>query len=427
MSAHGSHEPTVRFRRERRYRPVEASRVHIVTTIQAPQIVDPGRGRPVWDVAFVLDRSGSMGGGAYDLARQGVEHALALLDSRDSVSVTVYDDQVDTVLTQRPLDHETRQKAIRRMRRVGPRGSTDLGGGWLTGCDQLTQIADSARAGKPLCRVLLLTDGLANVGITDADELALHARGLARRGISTSTLGVGAHYDEELLGAMADAGGGRYHSIASPADIPIVFQGELGEMLQTAMRDATLSVRLPAGWGVHLLNDLPLEAEHGWVRVPLGNLFSNDSRQLVWEIDLPPATEGHDDAVEARLTWSSPDGLHQFDVECRDVIGARSRPGDVDHEAGYAIATQIAARAKAQAVAMNRRGAVDEARQMLEAALQSIPAPAAAPDVVRDLERATADLSRRASAQVLKARHAEARYAARTQIDYTRRPDSPKQ
>jgi Ca-activated chloride channel family protein len=426
MSAFQDQQPTVRVRRERRYRPLNAGRFYLVTTVNAPHVSNAGRQRPAWNIAFVVDRSGSMGGGAFDLARQGVEHALALLDGRDSVSVTVYDDQIDTLMTQRQLDHESHQKALRRLRRIAPRGSTDLGGGWLTGCNQLSSIADrvgvAAGSSKPLCRVLLLTDGLANVGITSSDELATHARELARRGITTTTLGVGAHFDEELLGGMADAGGGRYHHIASPSDIPDVFQGELGEMLQMVMRDATLSIRVPGEWDARLMNDLPLEVYAGWVNVSLGSLFSGDSRQLVWEIDMPSATVGDVDAVDIRLTWSSPDGQQSFESRHSDTIQARAVPGDVDSEAGLAIASQIAARAKAEAVRRNRQGDFEGAQQTLQAAMQAIPAPAAAPAVVSDLAVAANELSRRVDAAALKARHAEARYAARSQRDYTKRP-----
>ncbi|HEX5167323.1 MAG TPA: VWA domain-containing protein, partial [Thermomicrobiales bacterium] len=267
-------EPTIRIRHQSRVRPVESGTYHVLLRVMAPKVMRQERTRPPLDLAFVVDRSGSMSGGAFVLARQGVEHALRLLDERDSVSVVVYDDRIDTLLTQRLLERDARDKAVRRLRRVGPRGSTDLAGGWLTGCDQLAPIADGSRPlrrddARSIVRTLLLTDGLANVGMTNHDEIAMHAGELARRGISTSTFGTGAGYDEDLLARMADAGRGHFHHIPNAAAIPQVFAGELGEMLELALRDVTLSLRFPAGWQGSLMNDLPLERHGDWIRLSL--------------------------------------------------------------------------------------------------------------------------------------------------------------
>ena len=132
--------PDLYLRNERRRRPLEAGVFHLLTQVTAPAIENPERQRPPLNLAFVVDRSGSMSGGALELARQGVEHALRLLDARDRVALVVYDDTIDVLLTLRHAEQEALDKAQRRLRRVQPRGSTDLAGGWLTGCDQLASV-----------------------------------------------------------------------------------------------------------------------------------------------------------------------------------------------------------------------------------------------------------------------------------------------
>jgi Ca-activated chloride channel family protein len=171
--------------------------------------IDAGRAAPL-DVAFVLDRSGSMRGGKLDLAKEGVDLAVARLRDADRTALVVYDDEVDTV---QPLALATpRLKASLRLalHGVDPGGSTYLSGGWVAGCHQLAEAPPVRNAGSTasrIRRVILLTDGLANVGILDPTVLARHAGELRRRGIATTTVGVGQDFDEGLLSAMAEAGG----------------------------------------------------------------------------------------------------------------------------------------------------------------------------------------------------------------------------
>src|SRR4051812_13166368 len=130
------------------------------------------------DVAFVLDRSGSMHGGKLELAKEGVDLAVARLRDADRAALVVYDDQVDTV---QPLEPATpRLKASLRLALPGidPGGSTFLSGGWVAGCQQIAEAPPCAGAddgATRIRRVMLLTDGLANVGILDPAELARHA------------------------------------------------------------------------------------------------------------------------------------------------------------------------------------------------------------------------------------------------------------
>lgn len=420
-------DPTIRVRHETRFRPVEAGRFHVLLRVTAPRVTRSERQRPPLDLSFVVDRSGSMSGGAFELARQGVEHALRLLDERDSASVVVYDDRIDTLLSQRRCDGEAHDKAVRRLRRVGPRGSTDLAGGWLTGCDQLAPIVDGERSRRldgerSIVRALLLTDGLANVGMTEPDELASHAGELARRGISTSTFGVGAHYDEELLARMADAGRGHFHHIADASTIPAVFAGELGEMLELAMRDATLSLRLPAGWEASLLNDLPLERRDGWIMLPLGELASRESRTLMWELTLPESVDGRHDEIEIRLQWSNTGDSEVHEASVTHTIETSNVPGILDREVQDELAQFIGARARAEAVRYNKLGQYDRASEVVRLAAMSMPKTATGQAAARELlDDVAPSVSYAASPADLKRHYARSRNVQHSRKDYSER------
>ncbi len=420
--------PTIRIRHQSKFRPVEAGPFHLLLRVSAPQVVNRERQRPPLDLAFVVDRSGSMSGGAFDLARLGVEHALRLLDEHDTASVVVYDDRIDTLLSQRPLDREAHDKAIRRLRRIGPRGSTDLAGGWLTGCDQLAPIADGTRdvranGARSVVRTLLLTDGLANVGMTDHDEIANHAGELASRGISTSTFGVGDRYDEDLLARMADAGRGHFHHIADATMIPTVFAGELGEMLELAMRDATLALRLPDGWQASLMNDLPFERVDGWLRMPLGELASRESRSLLWELTLPESVDGRRDDIDIRLEWRDAT-TNEAQVESFvHTIETNRMPGMLDREVQDEMAGFIGARARAEAVRFNKMGQFDRASEVVRLAAMSMPRTEAGQAAARELMEDVAPSVSYAAASPadLKRHYNRSRMVQRSRKDYTER------
>ncbi len=135
---------------------------HVAVTLVAP-VSDRDKARPPVDVAFVLDRSGSMGGEKIVLARDAILQGIAMLQPTDRFAVVAYDSSVDVVMPLTPAHAEAREAAERLVRQIDPRGGTNLGAGWLAGCQQLAE----ARAPSAGARCLLMSDGQANVGITD--------------------------------------------------------------------------------------------------------------------------------------------------------------------------------------------------------------------------------------------------------------------
>src|SRR6476659_5544019 len=150
-------------------RPTSHSTRFVLGRITAPRATTE-RERASVNLAIVLDRSGSMSGEKSRVAKVAVEEAIARLRSDDRFSIVAYDDVVDVVIESTLASAEARQGAVERLRTVDARGSTNLGEGWLRGCEQVAgHLVDQG-----VNRCLLLTDGLANVGMTDPDQLAGH-------------------------------------------------------------------------------------------------------------------------------------------------------------------------------------------------------------------------------------------------------------
>src|SRR5687768_1546758 len=235
---------TLTIRTDRRLIRARASSTrYVLVAFTAPEAA-PRTDRLPANVALVLDRSGSMAGERkFELARSAVEQALAMLHAEDRFTLVVYDTEVDVLMPSTQATPDAKLRALEALRRVHPRGSTDLCAGWMRGCEQLARHV----AEEGVTRALLLTDGLANHGVTDRPTLVRHASELRQRGVATSTFGVGADFDERLLRDMALEGGGNFYFISAPEQIPDLLTSELGEALEVVARRAAIEVLMPLG------------------------------------------------------------------------------------------------------------------------------------------------------------------------------------
>jgi CBS domain-containing protein/uncharacterized protein YegL len=191
--------------------------VHLLVELEAPPAPDSER-QPL-DVVLVLDKSGSMSGEPLRSVKAATEHFLRLAGPDDRVGVVAFDNTADLVLELATHQFDT---AAAQIRNIYTGGSTNLSGGWLKAIEMLEA---SARP-EALRRVIILTDGQANVGETDPDRLASIAASARSRSITTTTIGFGGGYDEKLLATIADAGTGNDYWCAGPDHAPKIFNDE---------------------------------------------------------------------------------------------------------------------------------------------------------------------------------------------------------
>lgn len=213
---------------------------HVLVRVQAPE--DGALASIPLNVAVVLDRSGSMQGAPLTEAKRCARYLVDRLSDSDQAAVVIYDDTVETLLEVFPAAEAQAAIALP-LGLVQTGGNTDLHAGWLTGAELLAPYA----ADQALCRVILLSDGRANHGLTDISEITKQVRGLAQAGVTTTTVGLGRGFNEFLMTAMAEAGQGMAHYGERAEDLFETFESELGLLKHLAWRDVTLSLNGAAG------------------------------------------------------------------------------------------------------------------------------------------------------------------------------------
>lgn len=214
----------------------------LVRLISEASLSNDQRERPPLDLAIVIDRSGSMSGEPLAAALGCAANLIRGLREQDRVAVVSFDNTVSVV---QPLAQvANREELCRMVKSIRSGGSTALFAGWEEGARQLAPFTAANRTS----RVILLTDGQANQGLTDQEEIAAKVAELAKAGVTTSTVGLGDGFNEHLLGKIADAGEGQAHYGQKPEDLEEGFAEEFAILSQAHLRQVELKVT--AGVGV---------------------------------------------------------------------------------------------------------------------------------------------------------------------------------
>jgi Ca-activated chloride channel family protein len=371
---------------DRRLYGPDGGRRHLWVRIEVPRISSPAP-RPPLDVALVLDRSGSMSGAKIALAKQAAMLAVNLLRESDRCALVAYDDEVIKAVRCKPVDTTQRASLSRALAALEARNSTNLFGGWLAGAEEISEAEDGR-----VRRVLMLTDGLANVGITQPAEILRHVRELSLRGVGTSMFGVGLDFDEVLVSGMAEAGNGHFFYIERPEQIPDYLSSELGELLSVAARSAALAVMVSGGAQVHNLNDLPLLG----ALYQLGDLSENSVVDLCFVLDVAPGTAGPLN-IEVTLTWQDPHtsatASASEGLRIEAASEAECRAESPDRDTLLQAAKARVARALSDAVSLNKAGDFDKARDLVEAEIALLEELAAdLPEVAEEASRLRAEV-----------------------------------
>jgi Ca-activated chloride channel homolog len=336
--------------------------IHLLLEITAPELKGERKREPA-NLQVVLDRSGSMGDGRLFAALQAIDSLLSRLRPDDRVGLVIFDDQVQVPIPNGALGNAGPARAA--IRQIQPGGMTNLAGGLLRGLQEAQRGADGSAA-----TLVLLSDGHANQGITDHDRLAEFAGGAHRAGISTSTIGIGLGYDEDLLAAISRGGSGNAHYAETGDDAGAHLGSEVDGLLEQTIQAASLTVKPDeAVSAVRLFNDLPVSEITGGFMAELGDLTGGETRRVLLEIDVPALGElGLAQVAELELRWVEIDTMKSRlatrPVNVNVVPGDQAAGRVKDPEVETELSFQRAQRSKREATDALQDGDVSRAEAL---------------------------------------------------------------
>jgi len=235
-------EPTVLLSPVKSAVPAEGGVIEVMVRVQAPDQPETSKATITTKrLALVVDRSGSMDGQPLHEALRCVSHIAGCMTPADHLSVVVYDNRVDVLI---PLAPVKSADAIKRaIAGVVSGGNTNLFGGWEAGAKQLEGGIDGS-----ISRVILLSDGQANDGLCDIPAIEQHCRQWLAKGVTTTTVGLGRGFNEDLMIAMARSGGGQQYYGQTAEDLYDSFDEEFQLLQSLCLR--SLHIKLIPAPGV---------------------------------------------------------------------------------------------------------------------------------------------------------------------------------
>jgi len=354
----------------------------------------PAQRAPI-NVALVLDRSGSMEGMPIEAAKEAARRFASFLTAQDRLSVVAFDDVVDTVYGPAAGGDPAAEQAIDLL---FARGSTNLSGGWLKGLQHAQRgLVDGTN------RVVLLTDGQANQGVVDPDQLQAMTQAGAGNRVTTTCIGFGAGYNEDLLEPMSRRGGGNYWHVESHDQMAGIFEEEIEGLVALAAQNVEVEVRLThaKAHGVSFLQSYPVQTTpEGTWRVKLHDLYATSPKALGLVFHVEDVRElGKVEVAQVRI---EADVVSERGIEHRLIVmPVMANLDGEDHVEPTVEQTFLrfeAAKAREEAIRRADRGDYDGAAACLRAVSASLmPHAASSSMLAEEMQDLYAQAERHAS------------------------------
>lgn len=383
--------------------------------------------RPSLSLAIVIDRSGSMHGAPIQNAKEAALSVLRQLDERDAFSIVTYSSSSETVIPMERATDANKLAARAAIETIDDDGGTCISCGLESGAHEVARspIGSAESIGRGLRRILLISDGQANEGLYDRDELAQLAANEAARGVSISTVGVGLDFDEVTMRRLAEVGRGSYYFVEDTVALSAMFSRELSSLAKTVASEVRLvatpapGVRIEEAYGYPMT---PSTRPGDSVVVPIADMRAGETRKVVFRVTIAAGHEGPLTVSQIDVGWHRvSDGVQRAahtTAEVDVVDDPRAVAASVDVATMAAVEKALSARALEEAVSEYERNGMAGAKQILDRRVEAVRANRAVlgADTVDALESVSAEVLdgfAKAPAQAKKAASVKAHELAR--------------
>lgn len=292
--------------------------------------------------------------------------AVALLDARDIVSIVTYSDTVSVLVpSTRASDHTYIQE---RIDSIHADGSTALFAGVSKGAEELRKFFDDNRVN----RVILLSDGLANVGPDSPASLGDLGASLRKSGISVTTIGLGLGYNEDLMVRLAEKSDGNHAFVENSRDLARIFEYEFDDILSVVAQDVEIEIRCADGVKPMRLLGRESEIYGQTVVTTINQLYSSQEKYIILEVQIGPRSEGEQISL-ADVLLEYNNMLTQRRDRLDGGVGVRFTGSsdqverNIDRPATVSAVMQIATERSEEAVTLRDQGLVQEAQASMMA------------------------------------------------------------
>ena len=337
------------------------------------------RERAPVNVAIVLDRSGSMEGEKIERAKEAAIMALNMLDERDILSVVTYSDTVSVLVPATKVSD--RRDIIRMIRSIYADGSTALFAGVSKGAAEVRKFYDQNRVN----RVILLSDGLANIGPDSPAALGDLGASLGKAGISVSTIGLGLGYNEDLMVRLARKSDGNHAFVENSRDLARIFEYEFQDVLSVVAQDVEIEISCSPGIRPIRVIGRDVDIFDNLVLASINQLYSEQEKYVLLEIEVLPQAEGTSlKAAEVTVQYANTVSKRRESLTGIASLNftklEKTVKENVDRETMVSAILQVATEKNEMAVQLRDEGQVQKARELLEENAEYLKLNAAALD-----------------------------------------------